>query len=408
VKILHLDLDSFFATAEQQARPSLRGRPVGIAIANSPGGTIIGSSMEAKRQGVGTATRIAEAKSVIPDIVILPPNPARYRVIHARVREVMSDYTPEVQPRSIDEIAIWLSPDQLRQRPAAAVAAEIKRRIRTEIGDWISSSIGIGPNWWLAKTGSDLDKPDGVVELTRDNTRRILAGLQLTDLCGIARRLAARFTLAGIPTPVALYDLPPWELKRRLGIIGYYWHRRLHGYAIDTEDRPRRTIGHSSVIPRPTTSLTSLKPLLGKLCERAGRRLRKHGLRATEVSVFTSYRDHRGGWGSSVTVQPFTDSATLFGQAWRMLSGARLASPVRLIAVRVGGLVPGRPEQLELWPFHARRQRAVRAFDTVNDRWGELTLHPAGMMGTEQIARDSIAFGQDMMHPAEEISPRAT
>lgn len=405
-KVLHLDMDSFFATVEQQARPHLRGRAIGLSIADSPGGTVIGSSIEAKRRGVGTASRLSDARMLIPGFIVLSPNPGRYRTVHKRVRALMREYSPEVQPRSIDEIALWLSPDQLRERPVVAIAAEIKRRIREEIGDWLSSSIGIGPNWWLAKTACGMRKPDGLLEMTADNTRRLLGELQLTDLCGIARRMAARFQLAGIPDPVTMYDTPAWELKRRFGIVGYYWYRRLHGQHIDTEDRPTRTIGHSSVIPRPTASARALKPLLGKLSERTARRLRKAGYLAQSIGAYASYRDAPGGWGGQVKVRPFGDSGTLLGETWRMLDAASLRAPVRLLAVRVSHLVSVDPEQLELWPYATKRRRATRAVDAINDRWGELIVHPAGMLGTEHIAKDSIAFGQDMKHPDEPIPPR--
>jgi DNA polymerase-4 len=285
-KVLHLDMDSFFAGAEQQARPSLRGRPVGISIAPSKGGTIIAASIEAKKYGVGTGTKVGIAKELIPDLVLLRPDPPRYRAVHRRVRTILNDYSDVVRPRSIDEMSMWLTPDLLRGRTPAEVGAEIKQRIRDEVGEWLSSSAGIGANWFLAKTGSSFDKPDGLVEITPDNTREILGQLKLRDLCGIARRMEARMHLVGIASPTDLYDLPPWDLKRRLGIIGYYWYLRVHGYSIDTEDHPRRTLGHSSVIPRPTRSLLQLKPLLTKLCERAGRRLRHEGLLASGVAIY--------------------------------------------------------------------------------------------------------------------------
>ena len=405
MKVLHLDMDSFFATAEQQARPSLRGQPIGISIAPSRGGTVIGSSIEAKRIGIKTGTRVGDAKAICPGFVILPPNPARYRTIHRAVKDLMAQYSPQVQSRSIDEIAIWLSPDQYAGRPAIAIAAEIKARIRSEVGDWLSSSIGVGPNWWLAKTASNMRKPDGLLEITRENTRERLGELELTDLCGIARRMAARFHLNGIATPQDLYDAPPWELKRRFGIVGYYWHLRTHGYALDTAERPLRTLGHSSVIPVPPQRLAELKPLLVKLCTRTIRRLRKHRRLARRISVFIAYRE-AGAWRGEVATHPFDDVATMVLHAERLLDAHRLRGPARLLAVRVSNLMLADPEQPRLWDDHARRQRAELALDAVNDRWGELTLHPARMLGTERIAKDSIAFGQDMLHPTEELSPR--
>lgn len=387
-------MDSFFATVEQQARPSLRGRPVGISLAPTPGGTIVAASTEAKKLGVGTGTRVAEAKQLIPDIVLLKPTPAKYRMVHRRFRRIVADYSAEVKPRSIDEVAIWLEDRQPDRRPAAEIGAEIKQRIRDEVGDWLSSSVGIGPNWLLAKTASALDKPDGLVEITPENTREVLGRMQLRDLCGIAKRLEIRFQLAGIRSPLDLYDLPPWELKRRLGIIGYYWHLRLHGYAIDVVDWPTKSIGHSSVIPRPTNDFGKLTPLLHKLSERAGRRLRADRWLAGVVSL--SGRGLEGGWHAQTNVTPFADSATLFDHTKRLLEAQRPFAPLRNLAVAMRGLRSADPEQQSLFAGGTRRRQVVEALDALNDRWGELTVHPAGMLGTAETANDSIAFGQDM------------
>lgn len=418
MQVLHLDMDSYFATVEQQARPQLRGKPVGISIAPSRGGTIIAASIEAKRYGIKTGTRVGEARMLYPDITLIRPNPARYRDVHKRVKAIMADYTPEVRPRSIDEIAIWLSDDLLAHKPALDSAAEIKHRIREEVGDWLSSSVGIGPNWWLAKTASDFDKPDGLFELTRENTRQVMDRLGLRDLCGINYRMEARLQLLGIATPVDLYDADPVDLKRKLGIVGYYWYRRLHGYALDTAERQTRTMGHSSVIPKPTANPKELKSLLAKLCERTARRMRTHRWQARHVSVFTGYArgsegrpgsgpgTGSGEWRGQRTVRAFSDGAELFRHAWDLFGRAKLSRPIRIISVRAGKLLPATPEQPELWPYRERRRRAVAAADAINDKWGELTMHSAEMLGTEQVAQDSIAFGQDLAHPQEPIHIR--
>lgn len=403
-------MDSFFATVEQQARPHLRGRAVGIAPAESPGSTILAASIEAKQFGIGTGTLVGDARALIPGLVILPPDPTKYRVVHRRFRRIMAEYAAVVKPRSVDEVALWLNSNE--RRPSRDIAAAIKQRIRAEVGEWLSSSVGIGPNWLLAKTASAIDKPDGLFEIRHDNIRPVLSRLKLTDLCGIAHRLEARFNLAGISSPLDLYDLPPWELKRRLGIIGYYWHLRLHGYAIDMQDWSTRSLGHSSVIPRPTASPAQLKPLLHKLCFRVGRRLRKEGWLTGQViisgSVASDGRHSRNRWGygrwhQSAAMIPHHDGLRLFQQSWRLLSAAPPPGPLRKLAVTTRHLTPTSPEQLPLFVQQQRRQRGLASTDRVNDRWGEYTIHPAGMLGTTQVANDAIAFGQDLKLEREHL-----
>ncbi len=394
--VLHLDMDSFFATVEQQARPHLRGRPVGISLAPSPGGTIVAASREAKRQGVGTGTKVAEARRLIPDIVLLKPQPEKYRAVHRRFRTVMADYPGTLKPRSIDEAALWLDDKRQDRRSPLELGEEIKQRIRTEVGEWLSCSIGIGQNWLLAKTASNLRKPDGLVEITPANVRAVLGELRLHDLCGIARRMEARFNLAGYRTPLDVYEADPWELKRRLGVTGYYWHRRLHGLDIDTKQWSTKSIGHSSVIPRSTTSLAALKPLVHKLCERAARRLRAGHWEATTVGIGGQRANYRGWWWQSRRTAPFTRTETLFNHAWSLLSHAQPDSPLRVVAVRMSGLRSTDPRQPSLFDIERRRHDLTDAVDVVNDRWGEQTLQPAAMLGLKGMANDSIAFGQDM------------
>ncbi|HEY8109011.1 MAG TPA: DNA polymerase IV [Patescibacteria group bacterium] len=393
MKVLHLDMDSFFATVEQQAKPSLRGRAVGIAPVDSPGGTIVAASVEAKRYGVRTGTKVADARHRIPDITILPPTPEKYRVVHRRFRKIMSGYRGELKPRSVDEIALWLEPAESER--AAGIAAEIKRRIRDEVGEWLGSSVGIGPNWLLAKTASDFRKPDGLFEIHRGNVRQVLSELDLTDLCGIAGRMAARMQLVGIAGPLDLYDLPPWELKRRLGIVGYYWHLRLHGYSIDREDWGTKSLGHSSVLPRHTSDPAQLKPLLHKLCHRIARRLRRDGWQAGALTISGPTREW-GQWGHATRLSPTDRHHDIFGQAWKLLRDQPPDRPLRKIAVKTYALRRADPEQPSLFEPDRRRGALSRSVDRANDRWGEFSVIPAGMLGSESEANDAIAFGQDL------------
>ncbi|MSU76263.1 DNA polymerase IV [Patescibacteria group bacterium] len=393
-KVLHLDMDSFFATVEQQSRPSLRGRSVGIAPVDSPGGTIVAASIEAKKFGVKTGTKVAEARELIPDIVILPPTPNKYRVVHRRFRSIMQEYRGICKPRSVDEIALWLEPSEWDR--ASEIGVDIKQRIRDEVGEWLSSSVGIGPNWLLAKTACSIRKPDGLLEITEGNRRDILAELDLTDLCGIAGRMAARMNLAGIRTPLDLHDMKPWELKHRLGIIGYYWHLRLNGYAIDTEDWATKTLGHSSVLPRPTASPEDLKPLLHKLCHRIARRLRQDSWLAQGLVISGSMADWGDRWVHSVKLNPTQRRDELFQTAWGLLKSRPPAAPLRKLAVTTYNLRPANPKQPSLLETDRRTHSALIGTDAVNDRWGEFTVIPAAMMGTEEVAGDAIAFGQDL------------
>jgi DNA polymerase-4 len=400
-RVLHLDMDSFFATVEQQARPHLRGKPVGVAPAFSHGGTIVAASIEAKRLGIKTGTRVGEAKQLAPDIALFRPDPPKYRAVHRAFRRIIADYSPIVKPRSIDEVAIWLDDSLPDQRSPLEIGAEIKTRIRREVGDYLSSSVGIGPNWLLAKTACGFKKPDGLFEINEYNIKDVLRRLSLHDLCGIAYRMEARFQLQGITTPLQLYRADPVELKRRLGFVGYYWHRRLHGLDIDEIDWGTKTLGHSSVLPRPTAEIERLLPLLQKLSERMARRLRKDCWQAGGL-VLSGRPADGGRFGTVTSFTPTNDSFVLFRQAKTMLNANPPSSPLRKIAITSIHLREDRPHQASLFSADENRQRATASIDQVNDRWGDLTVHPATMLGLENTANDAIAFGQDMKTQRED------
>lgn len=394
-RVLHLDMDSFFATVEQQARPHLRGKPVGVAPAFSRGGTIVAASIEAKLLGIKTGTRVGEARRLAPDIALFKPDPPKYRAVHRAFRKIIAQYSPVVKPRSIDEVAIWLDGSLPDRRNPLEVGMEIKQRIRDEVGDYLSSSVGIGTNWLLAKTACEFKKPNGLFEITSDNIESVLSALSLRDLCGIAYRMEARFQLQGITTPLQLYHADPVDLKRRLGFVGYYWHRRLHGFDIDETDWGTKTLGHSSVLPRPTREIKQLAPLLQKLCERMARRLRQDNWQAGGL-VLSGHSVEGARFGSVASFTPTNDSFFLFRQAKRLLETGPPESPLRKLALTSIHLREDRPHQPSLFQVDENRQRATYSVDQINNRWGDLTVHPATMLGLSDVAGDAIAFGQDM------------
>src|SRR3972149_8253578 len=176
--ILHLDLNSCFATIEQQANPRLRGRPIAVAAFAAPSGCILAPSIEAKRYGVKTGMRVKEAHVLCPALIVLPPDPWKYRNVHLALKKLLGKYTNDFTPKSIDEFVLNLEgypalvesspfdktqgyPERSRTDSMEKVGREIKERIKKEIGEWLTVSVGISTNRYLAKTAASLHKPDG-------------------------------------------------------------------------------------------------------------------------------------------------------------------------------------------------------------------------------------------------------
>lgn len=395
--ILHLDLNSCFATIEQQANPHLRGKPVAVAAYPTKNGCILAPSVEAKRFGVKTGMRVKDGLALCPDLIVLPSDPAKYRNVHLSFRQLLGEYTEDFSPKSIDEFVLNLKGYPAEKAGMAQVAQEIKNRIRREIGDWMTVSVGIAPNRYLAKTGAGLNKPDGLDEINKDNFREVYRTLELTDLCGIKAANASRLNSQGIYTVLDFYEAPFWKLKAAFeSINSYYWYARLRGWEIDDVTFARRSYGNSYALPKPFAEVCELTPILQKLVEKAGSRMRRAGYKARGVHLAILYRD-RSYWHHGMTLpEPIFDSRDIYKYALRLLldsAGLPANRRVANLAISCFNLSKEKDPQLTLFEDLLKKEKLVRAVDRVNNRWGNFVVTPARMLGTGGYVPDRIAFG---------------
>jgi DNA polymerase-4 len=311
-----------------------------------------------------------------------------------------------VGAKSIDEFVLDLTGSPARQRGMHTIAEEIETRIRHEIGEWLSVSIGIAPNRFLAKTAAGLHKPDGLDEINHTNYIATYCDLELTDLCGISHGYACRLNQAGFFTVVDVYEAAPWELKAAFGsIVGHYWYYRLRGWEIDDVEFRRKSFGHSYSLPKPLTSTDELAPILHKLVEKMGARLRRAGYRTQGVHVCVAYRDH-DYWHQSIKLaRTIFDSRDLYREAYHLLCRAPLRKPVRNLAVSCFNLSRRDAIQLELFDDVEKQERLVDALDSINERWGNFAITPARMLGTEDQVIDRISFGSIKELEEEILAP---
>jgi len=217
-RILHVDLNSCFATLEQQASPKSRGKPLVVAAYNSPGGCVVAPSIESKKLGIKTGMNVRDAKILCPDVIVRTPHPQLYRDAHLRFKKIFMEYTPYVTPKSIDEAVLdftKINSQVLFKKSLIDIGFEIKKRIRRELGEWVSCNVGIGTNRFLAKTAASLHKPDGLDILTFRNVESVYKKLQLLDLCGINTRFQARLNACGIFTPLQFLHADLQTLKNK-------------------------------------------------------------------------------------------------------------------------------------------------------------------------------------------------
>lgn len=395
--IMHIDLNSCFATVEQQANPHLRGKPLVVAAYTSPGGCVLAPSIEAKRYGIKVGMTVRDARLIYKNIIVRDPDPILVRDVHVKFRNICKTYSPIVIPKSIDEVVIDFANTPALQRGLTNIAQEIKTRFRSEIGEWISCNIGISTNRFLAKLAASLHKPDGLDIIDYQNLKAIYSQIKLTDLNGINTRYEARLNAAGIFTPLQFFETSAIFLKKSVfkSIVGYHWHLRLHGFEIDDVEFKRKSYGQDYSLGKKTANREILAKYIMKMCEKLGRRMRHSGKSALGVHIGLIYEDwtywHRG----RKVHQPLYSTQEIFTKAMWVFNQQPNIKVVAKLSVSCYDLIPCKSNQLSLLDDLQTEKKTslTNALDKINDRYGEYVITPALMMGMNDLILDRVAFG---------------
>lgn len=410
--VMHIDLNSCFATVEQQARPMLRGKPVGIVNRRTEHTAIVTCSYEAKAVGVKVGMSLKDARRLCPKLIALESDPPKYRYVYHRLLAIMRDYSPSVTMKSIDEgiIDFSQSPAAIRCRDMAEIGQEIKQRLRTEIGCAMRCNIGIAPNRFLAKTAAGLHKPDGLDVITHQNLREVMGRLTLQDLTGIASRNEQRLNQVGIYTPLQFLDASAAALSKVVfkSICGDQWHQRLRGWEVDDVVSDLKTCGRQYVMESRDLSRVDVAQRLHHLVEAVGVKLRSQHKCARGVGIYVRLygdgaegRASNGRWGHKgnywhekfLAPLPFYSDKAIWSIARQLFAHVPLGD-IREIGVHCYHLSDGMSDQLALFGDELiREQRVTGAVDEINQRYGERTIHSADTLGTGVYVRQKIPFG---------------
>ncbi len=410
---LFVDLNSYFASVEQEVRPELRGRPVGVVPMMADTTCCIAASYEAKAYGVKTGTIVADAKRMCPGLVLVEARHEIYVDYHHRIVEAVESCLPVTAVLSIDEMACRLMG---RERPLLAameLGRKVKARIREQVGPMMRSSVGLATNRYLAKVASDMEKPDGLVALPMDILPEALRQLTLRDLPGIGARTEKRLNEKGIRT---MDDLLALECEQAGQLWGSVWGERLwhwlHGEDFDmTETEHLKSISHSHVLAPEMRTAEKAWAVAHKLLHKAAMRLRTGGLWASSIGLAVGFAVPRGqsapvsrfgvptrGWHDELRLSECRDNQTLIA-ALRRLWDSRPAGPEfdqpYFIGVHLNGLVPDRLHSLNLFDAldgEQSRTRLLAAMDELNQKYGMSTLAPATMLTAFKAAPTRIAF----------------
>lgn len=402
--VLFIDMNSFFASCEQQDNYWLRGRPVAVCVYTGRQGCVIAPSIEAKLRGVKTGMRLDEATQICPDLVPVETHPARYREYHVKIIGVLKRFADEVLPKSIDEAVVDLTHYQLAYPSMTDVARRIKQAIRTDVGDYLRCSIGIAPNAFLAKLASNLQKPDGLVTISPSNIDEVLASLTLTDLPGIAHRMAARLEAGGIHTPLELRYASPDRLKLVCkSIVGWHWHLRLNfGGEVDMATQAYKQMqAIRSVSGAQRQSVETLQTILRTLCLTLERRMVRQQLFCRRLQGWVRYwngKCYQDELTVSIPMQDGIDMYTILCNRMDNYQKAHHCAPllnpdVRQIGVGITDFVLADMVQYDLFEDNTRKDKFRQTLYAVNDRFGPKTLMRATELRPENPVKELIGFG---------------
>jgi DNA polymerase-4 len=393
---LFLDMNAYFASIEQQIHPQFRKKPLVVTPTPCPTGCIVTASYEARSYGIKTGMTIREAQSLYPKIIIRSSDTFLYLKFHQKLLEIIKNITPFYYVKSIDELAIKLTPQDQNYQKSINFALKIKYFIKKYLGDHIRCSIGIAPNIFLAKMAAESKKPDGLTVLKKSNLKKFFSKLQLTDLCGIAHRMANNLQIININSPLDFFSTDIQKLKSQLGKIGEYWYLNLHGY--DTKQTtihiPAKTVSQSHVLEPKLRNWDSAWSVCEKLIFKAARRLRSNKQITKKILLKTNFT---GGnkYKNWIKISPTNDSFTLtkyIKLIWKLIP--KYTNIPLKINISFFDLSPSNPRQNKLFYDNKKHQSLSDSIDKINHRFSHNTIYPANTLQAQDSAPDRISFGQ--------------
>lgn len=384
-RFLFVDINSFFTSCEQADNPSLQGKPV--IVVPTRGSCALAASYEAKAYGVKTGTLEKEARFLCPDLHVVPARPKRYMEYHYQITEILEHLAPRVTMRSVDEGSIQLC----RNEDPWQLGWAIKQALWQQLSPAINCSIGIAPNLFLAKLATELQKPNGLVEIRLEELPAIFDRIKLRDLCGINFKMERQLHQRGIYSVRDFYTKSPVLLRQYWGISGYRWWLQLHGYTTYEHCRSRQSLSHSHVLPPayrdPAAAYVTLKRLVAKV----GRRLRRDGYRAGRIALLIRFVD-KTGFAGQLRITPANDSLTLNDHITQLWQTAKAYKPILKLAIWTSNLVDNSGMPWPLFKEEQQRLSLAMALDRINDRYGADTIRFAIVDRSGSRAPDRISF----------------
>jgi DNA polymerase IV len=378
--ILHIDMDAFFISVEQRENPSLRGKPAAVCGSLSRS-VVTSATYEARPYGIRAGMSTQEAKRRCPPLILVKGNHSKYTETASRIFSILKKYTPLVEVASIDEAYLDITQSLVLFQSSLHIAQSIKDQIRES--EELTCSIGVAPNKLLAKLGSALKKPDGLVVIQKGDVEGILKDLPVSKLYGIGPKLTEALNSIGVFTCGQLGRFSVSVLSKKFGVIG----ERLHEMGLGLDDSPvvpfdeegdAKSISHSVTLEEDTSDPRLLKKVLLQLSERVSRRMRRERFYGKRIAVTVRYSDFFTFSKQKTLSKWMMSGNEIFEQAFEIFGSISHPKPIRLLGVGVSQL---KKEwcQLDLFEKREKKDNLLKAMDRVNERFGDWTLTWAGL-----------------------------
>jgi DNA polymerase IV len=390
LKWLLFDLNSYFASCEQQADPSIRGKPVVVVPSLTNSTSVIASSYEARQFGIKTGTKVGDAKKMCPQLILRTGNHKLYTEFHHKIIAAVEEVLPIKKVLSIDEVACELIGREQVYETAQKIAQQMKDHVRSLVGSEIKSSVGVGPNILIAKIASDMQKPDGLVMVPTYQILQKIGPLPIQDLPGVGHQMKIRLNAKGYRTIADFIKAPEHELRKHWGSIwGLRVARELKGEDIPYNKNPNQnSMSHQHVLPPVLRNVDNAFQVVTKLLMKAAARLRDEKMKCHRLSVYVKCLDGTR-FENTVYFSETHDTYFLVAQLKKLWRIERNKKPLK-VAIALSDLTDG-PVQMSL--FDSPKSNGINlALDKVNSRFGANSLYLASTTEVLGSAKTRISF----------------
>ncbi|MBC7457053.1 MAG: DNA polymerase [Bdellovibrionaceae bacterium] len=390
VKWLLVDLNSFFASCEQQDDPSLRGRPIAVVPMMAENTSVLAASYEAKKFGIKTGTKVFEARKMCPDIKFVSTGHKKYVQYHHKIIEAVHKVCPVEKVLSIDEMVCCLMGREQELENALEIGRKVKQIILDEVGECLTSSVGLGPNITIAKIASDLQKPNGLVAIPQEQLVQKIGHLDINIISGVGPNMKQRLNQKGFRTINDLLSVSESQLQNAWGsIVGLRLAKEIRGEDFQRTTNKSSTFSHEHVLPPDLRTRAGAYQIIQKLVFKGCSRLRDAKRKAQGIGLSVRFMDHMK-FETSIQFQQSDDSFFMMREVEKAYKQVSNQKPIK-VGIFLFGLTEPGVEQFSFFDDQ-KSNKLNKVIDLINDKHGANSIVSAAHLDVVGEAKARISF----------------